>query len=127
MALDIQILQAADPSGTGAVIVKLAGSLDTATAPDLERQLEPVLNGQTKDLVFDLENLKFISSAGLRIFGIARKKLTARQGHTSYVHLQPQIEEVFAIVKALPGISVFADVAELDRYLAARQRSYNQD
>lgn len=127
MALEIQVLQAADPSGAGAVIVKLDGSLDTATAPDLERELEPILNGEAKDLVFDLENLKFISSAGLRIFGIARKRLTARQGHTSYVHMQPQIEEVFAIVRALPGISVFADVAELDRYLAARQRTYGKD
>jgi len=127
MALAIQVLQAADPSGAGAVIVKLDGSLDTATAPDLERELEPVLNGETKDLVFDLENLKFISSAGLRVFGIARKRLHARQGHTSYVHMQPQIEEVFAIVRALPGISVFADVAELDRYLAARQRSHGKD
>ena len=127
MALGIQILQAAEPAGAGAVIVKLDGSLDTATAPDLERQLEPVLNGETRDLVFDLENLKFISSAGLRVFGIARKRLTARQGQTSYVHMQPQIEEVFAIVRALPGISVFADVAELDRYLAARQRTYKKD
>lgn len=127
MALEIQILQATDPTGAGPVVVKLAGSLDTATAPDLERELEPVLNGQSKDLVFDLENLKFISSAGLRVFGMARKKLTARQGHTSYVHMQPQIEEVFAIVKALPGISVFENVAELDRYLAARQRTYNKD
>jgi anti-sigma B factor antagonist len=127
MALAIQVLQAADPAGAGAVIVKLDGSLDTATAPDLERELEPVLNGETRDLVFDLENLKFISSAGLRVFGIARKRLTARQGHTSYVHMQPQIEEVFAIVRALPGISVFSDVAELDRYLAARQRSHRKD
>jgi anti-sigma B factor antagonist len=36
--------------------------------------------------------------------------------------LQPQIREVFEIVKALPGVSVFASVAEFDEYLTARQR-----
>ncbi len=32
------------------------------------------------------------------------------------------IQEVFEIVKALPGISIFENIAEFDAYLAARQR-----
>ena len=40
--------------------------------------------------------------------------------------MQPQSQEVFDIVKALPGISIFKDYAEMDAYLAARQRSYEQ-
>jgi hypothetical protein len=35
--------------------------------------------------------------------------------------MQPQIEEVFEIIKALPGLGVFRNNAELDAYLAARQ------
>jgi anti-anti-sigma factor len=123
MALGISIQQA-EPTGPSAVVVKLEGSLDTVTAPDLEKELEPVLAGQTKDLVFDLADLKFISSAGLRIFGIARKRMQVRDGHVAFVNMQPQIEEVFEIVKALPGMSVFSSIAELDRYLAARQRKH---
>ena len=42
---------------TGAVTLKLTGSLDTGTAPDLEGQLAPVLGGQVKDIVFDLAQL----------------------------------------------------------------------
>jgi hypothetical protein len=30
-------------------------------------------------------------------------------------------------MKSLPGIAIFKDVAELDRYLAARQRSHEQN
>jgi anti-sigma B factor antagonist len=123
MALGINIEQA-EAKGPGAVVVKLEGSLDTVTAPDLEKELEPVLSGQSRDLVFDLANLKFISSAGLRVFGIARKRMQVRDGHVAFVNMQPQIEEVFEIVKALPGMSVFSSVAELDRYLAARQRKH---
>ena len=124
MSLDIQIrknIRAQDPD---AVTVNLAGSLDTLTAPDLERQLAPVLSGPVRDMIFDLAQLKFISSAGLRVFASTRKTLKEHHGQASFVHMQPQIQEVFEIIRALPGVAVFQDEAELDRYLAARQHSH---
>jgi len=127
MPLEIQIQQNLGPQKTGAITVKLSGSLDTSTAPDLDRQLAPVLSGQVKDLIFDLAQLKFISSAGLRVFSAARKQLKERRGQTSFINMQPQIREVFEIMKSLPGVAVFKDVAELDQYLAARQRSHEQN
>ena len=127
MPLEIQILQNITAQNAGAITVKLTGSLDTATAPELERQLAPVLSGTAKDLVFDLAQLKFISSAGLRIFSMARKQLKERGGQASFVNMQPQIQEVFEIMKSLPGVAVFKDVAELDRYLARRQRSHEEN
>src|SRR5205814_7297129 len=111
-------------SNSTTATVKLSGSLDTATAPELERQLTELLTGRVKDVVFDLAGLKFISSAGLRVFATARKQLKERGGQASFVHLQPQIQEVFEIIKSLPGIAIFKDSAELDRYLAARQRAH---
>ena len=126
MPLEILTLKTTGGKNAGAVTVKLTGSLDTATAPELERQLAPVLADPIKDLVFDLAQLKFISSAGLRVFSATRKTLQGRGGQTSFVHMQPQIQEVFEIMKSLPGVAVFKDVAEMDRYLAARQRSYTE-
>jgi anti-sigma B factor antagonist len=127
MPLEIHILKEVRPQGAGAVTVKLTGSLDTATAPELERQLAPVLATPIKDLIYDLANLKFISSAGLRVFLITRKHLKEKGGQTSFINMQPQIKEVFEIMKSLPGIAVFKDVAELDRYLAVRQRSHEEN
>ena len=124
MPLEIQIQKSITGQDTGAVTVKLTGSLDTATAPELERQLAPVVAGLVKDIVFDLAQLKFISSAGLRVFSATRKTLKERGGQASFIHMQPQIQEVFEIMKSLPGVAVFKDVAELDRYLAVRQRSH---
>lgn len=126
MPLAIQNQKGKDPN---TVMIKLSGSLDTATAPDLERHLSPMLAAPSgvKDLVFDLAQLQFISSAGLRIFSAARKQLAARGGHASFINMQPQIQEVFAIIQSLPGIAVFKDIAELDRYLAARQHSHREN
>jgi len=127
MPLEIQI-QRKDGASEGSVAtVKLAGNLDSGTAPDLERQLAPVLHAPIKDIVFDLAALKFISSAGLRIFAAARKTLKERGGQASFINMQPQIQEVFSIIKALPGVAVFRNVEELDQYLAVRQRAHEQN
>jgi anti-sigma B factor antagonist len=133
MPLEIQIQKTIGRQGTGTgtvtVTVKLTGSLDTATAPELERQLAPILAPQSgiKDVAFDLAELKFVSSAGLRVFSTTRKTLRERGGQVSFVNMQPQIQEVFEIMKSLPGVAVFKDVTELDRYLAARQRSHEEN
>ena len=124
MALEIQIQKIVGAKSTGAITVKLNGSLDTATAPELERQLSPVLAGPARDLVFDLADLKFISSAGLRVFAKARKAVKERAGQASFIRMQPQIQEVFAIIQSLPGVAVFQSEAELDQYLAARQHTH---
>lgn len=126
MALEIQIQEAIGAHHKGAFTVKLGGSLDTATTPELERQLTPILAGTVNDLVFDLAHLKFISSAGLRLFATARKQLKQRGTQTLFVNMQPQIKEVFEIVRALPGVRVFTDLAEFDAYLATRQRSHEE-
>jgi anti-anti-sigma factor len=126
MALEIQIPQI-DAKKTGTATVKLNGSLDTATAPELERRLAPLLATSIRDLVFDLADLRFISSAGLRVFASARKAVSARGGQAPFIRMQPQIQEVFAIIQSLPGIAIFKDVAELDRYLAARQHAHDSE
>jgi anti-sigma B factor antagonist len=126
MPIEIQIQKSVAGKDTGAVTVKLIGSLDTATAPELEKQLAPVLTGGAKDIVFDLAQLKFISSAGLRVFSTTRKTLKERGGQASFINLQPQIQEVFEIIKSLPGVALFSSVDELDKYLAARQRAHAQ-
>lgn len=127
MPLEIQIQKSIGGPDAGAVTVKLTGSLDTVTAPDLERQLSPVLASPIKDLVFDLAQLKFISSAGLRVFSAARKTLKERGGQASFVNMQSQIQEVFEIMQSLPGVAIFKDMAELDRYLATRQRKHTEN
>src|SRR6188472_2760925 len=117
MPLDIKIKRRSDKPRHITLTVELAGSLDTATAPQLDKQLTAALEDQVKDVIFDLAKLTFISSAGLRVFASVRKILKQRGSQASFVNLQPQIQEVFEIVKALPGVSIFASLAEFDAYL----------
>ena len=124
MPLEIKILRSAGTQKSEAVTIRLTGSLDTATAPELERQLASVFTAPVKDIIFDLAGLKFISSAGLRVFAAASKTLGERGGQASFINMPPQIEMVFEVIKSLPSIAVFRDTVELDRYLALLQRNH---
>jgi anti-anti-sigma factor len=119
--MPLEIQKSADPQRPGVVTLKLIGSLDTATAPELDTVLIQTLSERCNDLVFDLGQLKFVSSAGLRLFSVARKQLVARGGHASFINMQPQVQEVFQIVESLPGFKLFNDIAALDRYLDSRR------
>ena len=103
MALNVRIEQDIKSGETARVYVE--GRVDTASAPDLEKEIQPLLDGAVKQLVFDLEGLEFITSAGIRVIMAARKRMAEREGSCLLVNLQPQIEKVLEIVKALPNVT----------------------
>lgn len=75
--------------------IALTGRLDTNTAPDLEMELKSSL-GNAKSLVFDMERLEYVSSAGLRVLLYAQKVMN-RQGEMKICHVNEMIMEVFDI------------------------------
>lgn len=108
---------------TGATVrVHPSGSLDSTTAPVLERELAPILAGAARVLVLDLGEVTFVSSAGIRVILAARKQMAGRGGSLLMANLQPPVAKAFEIIRAIPDITVFRDIAELDVYLAAMQR-----
>ena len=78
-----------------ALVIALEGRLDTTTAPQLEAELNSSLEDIT-DLTLDFENLKYISSAGLRIL-LAAQKTMNKQGSMKLQHVNSDIMEVFEI------------------------------
>ena len=119
MALDIQLAN----EGGGRRRVRLAGRLDTVTSPELDTRLAPLLGDPAVTaLVLDLAALEYISSAGIRCVVKARKALEGREGSLALVSVQPPVQKVFDIVKALPSNQIFGSATELDAYLDMMQR-----
>ena len=118
MSLNVRI----HPQTGGSQRVSIDGRLDTHTYLDLDRQLAPVLASGITSLVLDLAGLEYISSAGVRSVFKARKALAARGGKVLVANLQPQIQKVFDVVKAVPMNEIFSSVAEADAYLDAMQQ-----
>ena len=75
--------------------IALVGRLDTTTSPQLEGELRGGLDG-VASLVFDLEKLDYISSAGLRVLLSAQKTMN-RQGEMVIRNVKPEIMEIFDV------------------------------
>jgi anti-anti-sigma factor len=118
MALQVTI----DEREHGVFIVTPTGSIDSTTYTILDGKLAPVLAGSPTTVVFNMEGVEYISSAGVGVVFKTRKALAKKGGKLLMVHLPPKIKKVFDILNALPAEGVFGSIEELDAYLAAIQR-----
>ena len=90
-------------SGESATLI-VSGRLDTQTAPELEAELDSVLSG-TKELTFDMTNLEYVSSAGLRVILKAQKAMNT-QGSMKLTGVNDSIMEVFDITGFLDILTI---------------------
>ncbi|MBQ6574612.1 MAG: STAS domain-containing protein, partial [Lachnospiraceae bacterium] len=72
------MLNISKEANEGTLKIGLEGRLDTVTAPQLEDALKDSTDS-VKELVFDLEKLEYISSAGLRVL-LSMQKIMNKQG-----------------------------------------------
>ena len=76
-----------------ATIIEVAGRLDTMTASSLDKAINEDI-GEVKNLVLDLKNLEYISSAGLRVLLGAQKKMQ-KIGSMKVINVCEEVMEVF--------------------------------
>lgn len=113
MGLDIKVIKKRDYVYS----VELNGSIDNETAPDLEAELQEIIDEKTKAVILDMSNVDYVSSAGIRVVMWAKKTLQRSQANFAMVNLRPQIKKVFDVVKILPMIDIFDDMPEADKYI----------
>ena len=77
----------------GILTVILDGRLDTVTAPEFESFLGENYDG-TSCIIIDCEKLMYVSSAGLRVFLSAQKKM---KGAVKLTNVCELVMEVFEI------------------------------
>lgn len=79
------------------VTLALAGRLDAVTHTELASELEQVFAQGKVNLVFDLSALDYISSAGLRVFLTAQKKVNALGTTMKIIGAVPAVKEIFEL------------------------------
>jgi len=72
------------------------GRLETVTAPELQAVIDQNISGIT-ELTFDLEQLRYLSSAGLRVLMSAQKVMN-KQGKMKLIHVNDDILEILDMV-----------------------------
>ena len=74
------------------LIITVSGRVDTTSAPELEKFILDNTEGVT-DLVLDLADMPYTSSAGLRVL-LKAQKLMNSQGSMKLINVQEDVMEV---------------------------------
>lgn len=88
--------------------IALEGRLDTTSAPELEKELGVKLDG-VESLILEFKDLRYLSSAGLRVLLAAQKKMNAQKGSMVIKHVNEMIMEVFEVTGFLDILTVEND------------------
>ena len=82
------------------VTLEITGRLDTTTAPNLESVINE-LPEDTKELIFDMSGVEYISSAGIRVLLGAYKKMNTNHGIMRIEKANDMVREVFEMTGLL--------------------------
>ena len=77
------------------LVISISGELDTTTTPELEAVLAQESQSNPKTYIFDLADMDYISSVGLRVFLANLKKVKGAGGRMLLAGLNEEVQEVF--------------------------------
>lgn len=93
-------------------VYSISGRLDAVTSPLLENRLKPLFEDSlARHLIFEGSALSYVSSAGLRVFLMARRHLTARGGGLAFAALSQPARDLFQLA-GLQSLFVIEDSVE---------------
>ena len=81
-------------------LVTVSGRIDSATAPELESMLLELIQAGQKNIVVNLEDVDFISSAGLKalLSALMKVRKAIPPGNVVISAIQPELRESFNLV-----------------------------
>ncbi|MFH1742515.1 MAG: STAS domain-containing protein [bacterium] len=79
----------------GAKWVNVKGRIDGMTAPEIQQHINDLILRGDRTLVANMEEVNYVSSAGLRIFLVSQKQLTTVGGTFILYKVSDQVLEVF--------------------------------
>lgn len=93
-------------------VLRPQGRLDSVAAEEFRGEIDLRLKSGAADIVVDLENIDYISSAGLRVLLVSAKSLNAKSGTLSLCALNDHVREVFEVSGFVTIFSIFDSVDE---------------
>lgn len=77
----------------GRLTVYISGRVDTVTSPEFEQFISENTDGIT-ELILDLKDMSYTSSAGLRVI-LKTQKMMSKQGSMKVINVHNDIMEIF--------------------------------
>lgn len=94
------------------LVLSLSGRMDGTGAQQVASAIQQNLNDHDTSIVFDLGNVEYLSSAGLRVLQDSIRKMKERKGRVAVCRLQEFTEKILKTGGFLPLLSVYPTVEE---------------
>ncbi len=92
-------------------VVKGSGRIDSSTAPDLEKTLTSLISTD-KDIILDMADINFVSSAGWWTIIRAQKELKKKRDDLILVQLNENVRDSMDLVGILPYFTVYENMED---------------
>ncbi len=79
------------------LIITIQGRLDAATSPSADETIKKTMEQDSNRLLFDLSDLEYLSSGGLRVILSAAKEIRRRNGKVVLCCLNQYVDEIFEV------------------------------
>jgi anti-sigma B factor antagonist len=89
-------------------VFKVKGRLDSKTSSEFEDKITESFKNSAKNMIFDFNDLEYVSSAGLRVILKAKKEMKRINGMIVLCRMQDYVKEVFEIA----GFDTFLNIEE---------------
>lgn len=83
--------------GAAFTLVRVAGELDMATAPQLRSQVDQVIDGGTRQLLLDLDGVTFVDSVALSALIMIYRRLYGLEGRVCVASPRPTVASVLKV------------------------------
>jgi anti-anti-sigma factor len=93
-------------------LIKVGGFIDTTTSSEVERSLHNLLKQNRFNIIIDLGNVDYISSAGWGIFISEIKSIRENNGDLKLVRMIPDVYEIFELLEFHHILDVYDSVEE---------------
>ncbi|WP_036486340.1 anti-sigma factor antagonist [Myxosarcina sp. GI1] len=77
-------------------VVELAGDVDASTAPQVQQQILPLAQPNSK-ILLDMSQVPYMSSAGLRVLLSLYRQTTAKNGKLVLVGLSEDLQDTMSV------------------------------
>ena len=78
------------------ITIALSGRLDKLSSPELEKAMKDEV-AKKKNIIFDLKDLTYISSAGLRVLLATEKENKLNEKNTTIINVNSDVMDIFVV------------------------------
>jgi len=93
-------------------LVTVSGRVDSSTAPDFDKALQSLINANRTQIIVDMSQVEYLSSAGLRSLVSASKASKSGGGDVRIAKPSKRVKEVLELAGLNVIFSMYDDLVE---------------